>query len=100
MPEIIQISKARFGHTFTTHGQDATEFLTKRAAGSGMPQGQFLDDQVAARFIQDNLGKLGNGPVSLPVPQGFPARVIMPDGSFVSPNTIRLVPGGKGVKTA
>jgi hypothetical protein len=100
VPEIIQLSKARFGHTFTRHGEDATEFLTNRAAGSGIPQGQFLDNQAAARFIQDNLARTRNGAVSLPVPEGFPARVIMPDGSFAAPSTIRLVPSGKGVKSA
>jgi hypothetical protein len=54
----------RFGHTFTTHGQDATNFLIKRAAASGVPQEQFLDDQIAARFIRDNLGKLSNLPTN------------------------------------
>lgn len=99
-PKIIPLSKARFGHAFTTHGQDATDFLTKRAAGSGMPQGQFLDDQAAARFILENVAKTKGGPVSLPIPKGLPARVIMPDGSLGVPTTIRLVPSGKGVKTA
>ena len=96
----IQLSKARFGHTFTRHGEDATEFLINRARGSGQAQGQFLDNQAAARFIQDNLDKIGNGAVSLPLPKNFPARIINPDGTFSVPSTIRLVPGGKGVKTA
>ncbi|OAI11722.1 RHS repeat-associated core domain-containing protein [Methylomonas koyamae] len=98
--DLVALTKARFGHAFTTHGQDATEFLTKRAAGSGKPMGQFLDDQAAARLIQDNLGNLKNGAISVPVPNGFPARVIMPDGSFAPASTIRLVPSGNGVKTA
>ncbi|MBL8442269.1 MAG: RHS repeat-associated core domain-containing protein, partial [Betaproteobacteria bacterium] len=97
---VIPLTKARFGHTFSTHGQDATEFLTRRAAGSGKPMGQFLDDQAAARLIQDNLGNLKNGAISVPVPQGFPARVIMPDGSIAPASTIRLVPSESGVKTA
>ncbi len=96
----MHLSKAVFGHTFTKHGQDATEFLMSRAKGSGKPQGQFLDDQAAARLIQDNLNKLGNGPISIPVPEGFRARIVNPDGSFSFPRSIRLVPGGKGVKTA
>ncbi len=98
--DVIALTKARFGHTFTTHGQEATEFLMKRAAGSGKPMGQFLEDQAAARLIQDNLGKLKNGAIPVPVAKGFPARVIMPDGSFAPPSSIRLVPSGTGVKTA
>jgi hypothetical protein len=80
-PKIIQLSKARFGHAFARYGQDATEFLANRAASSGMPQGQFLDDQAAARFILDDLAQTKGGPVSLPIPKDLPARVIMPDGS-------------------
>ena len=96
----IVLSKSKFGHTFKRHGEEATEFLRNRAEGSGKAQGQFLDNQAAARFIQDNLEKLNNGAVSLPVPKNFPARIINPDGTFAAPSTIRLVPGGKGVKTA
>lgn len=36
----------------------------------------------------------------IPIPKGFPARVIMPDGTFKTETHIRLVPGGGGVKTA
>ena len=98
--DIVLLSKARFGHTFETHGQDATEFLTRRAQAMGRPNGQFLDDQAAARFIQENMDKIKGGPISLPVPEGFPVRVINPDGTFAPARTIRLVPGGEGVKTA
>ena len=96
----IRLSRARFGHTFREHGSQMTEQLTYRAINTGKPQGQFLDDQLAARFIQDNLHLTRNGAVSVRVPNDFPARVILPDGSYVRPSTIRLVPGGKGVKTA
>lgn len=99
-PSAITLSKAKFGHTFSTHGQDATDFLVNRAAGSGRPTGQFLDDQVAAQFILQNLDKLKGRSVSLPIPDNFPARVIMPDGTFVSARTIRIVPGSNGVRTA
>lgn len=98
--QTIPLSRSRFGHTFETHGQDATEFLTNRARAMGQPNGQFLDNQAAARFIQENLDKTKGGPVSLPISQDFPARIINPDGSFSPAQTIRLVPGGKGVKTA
>lgn len=96
----IQLTKARFGHTFAKHGEDATTFLMNRAKGSGMAQGQFLDNQKAAQFILDNVGKTANGAVNIALPKGFPARVIMPDGTFKNATHIRLVPGGKGVKTA
>lgn len=96
----IQLSKSRFGHTFINHGEEATNFLTNRAKGSGMAQGQFLDNQKAAQFIIDNLDKTTKGAVSIPIPKNFPARVIMPDGSFKAASHIRLVPSGSGVKTA
>ena len=96
----ILLSKAKFGHTFSRHGSESTEFLSQRAAATGMPQGQFLDDQVAARFILDNIDQAKNGAISVPVPSGFPERIIHADGSYSTPSTIRLVPGGKGVKTA
>ena len=96
----ILLSKSKFGHTFTKHGQNATKFLMNRAKGSGMMQGQFLNDQKAAQFILNNTDKLGNGAINLPIPKGFPARVILPNGSFSPATHIRLVPSGKGVKTA
>ena len=96
----IQLAKKTFGHTFTTHGEDMTNFLIHRAKGSGMAQGQFLDNQKAAQFILDNMSKTTSGAVNVPVPKGFPARVIMPDGTFKAATHIRLVPGGSGVKTA
>lgn len=82
------------------HGEDATSFLINRAKGSGMAQGQFLNNQKAAQFILDNVGKTAQGAVNVPIPKGFPARVIMPDGTFKAATHIRLVPGGNGVKTA
>ena len=98
--ELIQLSKSQFGHTFTKHGEGATNFLINRARGSGEAQGQFLNNQVAAKFIKENLSKVKKGAVSLPMPKNFPARIIHPDGTFSVPSTIRLVPGGNGVKTA
>jgi hypothetical protein len=96
----IPLTKKTFGHTFTTHGEEMTNFLTNRAQGSGMPQGQFLHNQKAALFILENLDKTKNGAVSLEMPYGFPARIIHPDGSFSTPSKIKLVPSGNGVKTA
>jgi hypothetical protein len=82
------------------HGQNQTEFITRRAAGTPMEAGQFLDDEVAARFILEHLDELRNGSISIPMPEGFPARVIKPDGTFAEPTHIHLVPGGRGVKTS
>ncbi len=96
----IQLTKAKFGHTFVKHGEDATKFLINRAKGSGSVQGQFLNNQKAAQFILDNVHKTANGAVNVAVPKGFPARVIMPDGTFKAATHIRLIPGGGGVKTA
>jgi RHS repeat-associated protein len=96
----IQLTKKTFGHTFTTNGDDMTNFLLKRAEVSGMAQGQFLNNQKAAQFILDNVSKTANGAFNIPIPKNFPARVIMPDGTFKAATHIRLVPGGGGVKTA
>jgi len=98
--EPIELTKSAFGHTFTTHGEEMTNFLTNRASGSGVAQGQFLDNQAAGRFINGNLDQLNNGATSLPMPENFPARMINPDGTFETPTHIRLVPSGGGVKTA
>ncbi|MDP9957140.1 RHS repeat-associated protein [Epilithonimonas hungarica] len=97
---VIELTKKKFGHTFINHGKDATKFIMNRAKGSGASQGQFLDDQKAAKFILDNISKTSNGAVNIPIPKGFPARVIMPDGTMKAATHIRLVPGGGGVKTA
>jgi hypothetical protein len=66
----------------------------------GQPNGQFIDNQAAARFIEQNLDKAKGGPVSIPLPKGFPARIINPDGSFSPASSIRLVPRGNAIKTA
>lgn len=44
--------------------------------------------------------KTKNGAVNVPVPKGFPGRVILPDGSYKAATHVRLIPGGSGVKTA
>ena len=97
---VVELSKSRFKHTFRNHGQDATNFILHRAAGSGNPMGQFLDDQAAARFIVANLDKLHNGARNLPIPDGFPARIVYPDGTFGPARSITLVPSGRGMTTA
>ncbi len=69
----IPITRSEFGHTFDRHGEESTNFLRNRARGSGEPQGQFLDNQKAAKVISYNLDKLKNGAVNIPLPKGVPA---------------------------
>jgi hypothetical protein len=59
-----------------------------------------LDNQKAAQFILDNVDKVKNGAINIPIPKDFPARIIMPDETFKAATHIRLVPSGGGVKTA
>jgi RHS repeat-associated protein len=96
----IPLTKSTFGHTFITHGENTTNFLLNRAKGSGAAQGQFLNNQAAAKFILENINKTTHGAVNIPVPKNFPARVIMPDGTFKAATHIRIIPSGNGVKTA
>ena len=96
----IPLSRSKFGHTFEEHGQSAAHFARMRAMGGKEPAGYFTDDQIAARFITENLPTVSQGPVNIRIPEGFPARVAMPDGSLVAPKFVRIVPKQGGVKTA
>ncbi len=98
--KLIPLTKSIFGHTFVKHGESSTFFLVNRAMSTGKHQGQFLNNQKAAQFILDNVKKTSHGAVDIPIPNSFPARVITPGGTFKNATHIRLVPGGKGVKTA
>ncbi len=86
-------------HTFTKHGSHNTHQLKMQAKNSKMPQGQWINDVKAEKFIADNLGKLKNGPVTVELPKGL-GRVINPDGTFSTATHVRLVPSSSGVKTA
>ena len=101
-PSAVNITRSRFGHTFDRHGQNATQFITHRARGSGQASGQFLDDQVAARFINSKLnsGALANGARTFSISKDFPARMIYPNGKFGPATGVRIIPRGKGAKTA
>jgi hypothetical protein len=72
-----------FGHTFLKHGQGSkkTTALIGTAAGTGTPQGQWLDDEKAALFLK-NLYPTISGSVTTPIPKGL-GQVIKPDGSIV-----------------
>ncbi len=89
----------RIGHTFDKHGSHNTYELTRQAQGSGHPQGQWLDDIAAEKFIAEHLDELANGAKTINLPKGI-GRVIMPNGSFVPATKARLVPSKTGVITA
>ena len=89
----------RIGHTFETHGSHNTEFLLTRDEGSGIAQGQWLDDVAAERFIADHLDELAGGAKTIDLHEGL-GRRILSDGSMVPATKVRLVPSKSGVKTA
>jgi hypothetical protein len=90
-----------FGHTFTTHGQGSknTKNLAGRAAGTGEAQGQWLDNQKAAQFLQDLRPSI-NGPTIVEIPPDL-GQVILPDGSIIPATHAQVVPTPiGGYKTA
>lgn len=97
---IVLLSGKRFGHAFKTHGEGRDQFSTKTRSGIRNATGQFLDNQAAANFIIGNSANLKKGPINIPMPEGFPARIVNPDGTFSTPTHIRMIPSGKGVWTA
>lgn len=80
-------SVKQFGHTFSTHGAGAknTKSLTDRARSTGNNQGQWLDNQKAAEFINSK-GKIKEA-TTFDLPPGMGQKVI-------------IVPSASGVKTA
>ncbi|WP_099018948.1 hypothetical protein [Marinicella litoralis] len=71
----------------------------QEARGSGIPQGQFLDDIAAEKFIADRLGQLKNGAKTFDAPPGL-GRIIHPNGTFTDAKHIRIVPSKSGVSSA
>jgi hypothetical protein len=69
-----------WGHTFRYHGQgeQMTRRLTDTARSTGVPQGQWLNNDAAAEVLS-SVRFEGNATVR--VPEGL-AQVIMPDGSI------------------
>jgi hypothetical protein len=98
IPEGPMVGK-RIGHTFNKHGSHNTEQLLKQAKGSGMPQGQWIDDVAAEKFIAERLDQIKNGAKTFELPPGM-GRVVNPDGTFTQATHARLVPSNTGVKTA
>jgi hypothetical protein len=88
-----------FGHTFNRHGAGSkiTRRLTGRAGGTGQPQGQRLNNQRAAEFLND-LPDIGEA-ATVRIPQGL-GQVILPDGSTVVAEWARVLISPSGFRTA
>ena len=87
-----------FGHTFSTHGAGPKAFggLSGRAAGTGQPQGQWLNNEAAANFLSSfDLA----GPASVRIPTGL-GQIINPDGSVTPANWATVIPRGTGIRTS
>lgn len=89
-----------YGHTFLRHGQGSrlTRNLAGEAMGSGVPQGQWLNNQAAAEIIAGHHPYL-TGPATVPIPTGV-GQVILPTGQIVPATRAVLVPNGAGFRTA
>ena len=99
LPFVSWKSVKFFGHSFLRHGagKKVTLKLTGRAARTGVPQGQWLDNEMAARLLQDYHG---DGPFSiLKIPDGL-GQVVRPDGTVVPATRAVVIPTSNGIKTA
>jgi RHS repeat-associated protein len=93
-------SRPQFGHTFDTHGEGEknTQNLAGRAAGTGDPQGQWLDNQKAADALSQHYPL--DQPKVVDIPPGL-GQVINPDGTTTPATRAQLVPKQDGTfKTA
>ena len=91
-------SVKQFGHTFGRHGAgvDNARNLAGRAAGTGVPQGQWLDNAQAAEYL-NSLGL--DGPASVRIPESL-GQVILPNGTVVPAQWASVVPSSTGIRTA
>jgi len=88
-----------FRHTFLKHGQGAknTQSLKDTAQRKGQPQGQWLDNEAAAKLL--NGFKNIRGPASMKIPEGM-GQVMMPDGSILPTTRATMVPQPFGFVSA
>ena len=89
-------STPTFGHTFSRHGagnKNASD-LAGRAAGTGTPQGQWLDDDQAAAFLRDSYSP-GHQKRVVDLPDGM-GRMVNPDGSTSPASRALLLPRPNG----
>lgn len=85
-------STPTYGHTFLQHGEGVRlSELIDRARGLGHQNGQFLDDYEAARILGDLAQARGPGVYEIPIPEGLETRVVLPDGTEVEADFLRLV---------
>jgi RHS repeat-associated protein len=86
-----------FGHTFSDHGAGAkvTRSLVGRAARTGTPQGQWLNNDAAAAFLR-SVHVEGAGPRSVRLPAGL-GQVVHPDGSIGPAKAVTIIPRRDGV---
>ena len=84
----------QFGHAFVgrrSHGQHVKlNQLQDRARTKGHQIGQFLDDKAAAPYVAE-IAKRGPGKHEVPLPSGLKTRSVLPDGSIVQPNSLRVI---------
>lgn len=89
-------STKTFGHTFKTHGSGAENFKRlldrSRTRGQSPQQGQWLDNEKAAEFLQS---LRVNGPSTVRIPSGL-GQVIHSDGTVSAAQWARVVPNSDG----
>ncbi len=75
------ISGKSWGHTFTTHGSKRpVSQLLDRARSTGTPQGQWLDNELAAQTIWKSRSSNPSGPQTVPIPPNT-GQVHLPNGT-------------------
>jgi hypothetical protein len=85
-------SKPTYGHTFLEHGKGVKPAqLADRARSKGTQIGQYLDDQAAADLVGDVAQRMGPGVHDVPLPEGLPTRVILPDGTEATADMVRVI---------
>ncbi|MBT9543812.1 MAG: hypothetical protein IV090_00335 [Candidatus Sericytochromatia bacterium] len=93
-----------WGHTFLHHGQKVKLSSLIDEARSKGPQGQWLDDQAAAKFLEQLRPSLqaGGKQIAKPLPPELlgKARVIKSDGTMVNATHFIPVPSPKGGYTS
>jgi hypothetical protein len=88
-----------WGHTFIDHGQGRKvgEILANTARSTGIPQGQWLNDEEAAKYLASELPYI-QGTASIPLPPGL-GRVHLPNGSVIPAFRATLKPSPTRIRT-
>jgi hypothetical protein len=81
-----------YGHTFLDHGQKVTlTQLKDRARGLQHQIGQYLDDNHAAKVLADLAQTQQAGVYDVPIPEGLQTRLVLPDGTEIVADSLRIV---------